>query len=128
MTSSISFRSAEHRTRLAESIERLGKVERSNGKIDPWYGAALYILSADLHTWNSSQPFISSHGIKFDEILANNHFSSGYITLIEVAANLFLDNGHVDLSRFTNLDENNFKLAIDAIKLRRYSLLVSDLK
>lgn len=125
MAEDIFFKGPEHKQRLAEATQRLEKVER-DGKADPWYCSALYILSADLHTWNSSQPYMSRRGIKFDEILANNHFSSGYITLIEVAANLFRDSGQVDLSRFTNLDENNFKVVMEAIKIRRYSLQMSN--
>lgn len=126
MSEDIFFRGPEHKKRLAEAIERLEKVER-DGKADPWYAAALYVLSADLYTWNSVQPYISRRGIRFDEILSDLHFSSGETTLIEVAANLFRDDGQIDLSRFTNLDENNFKLVIDAIKIRRYSLRIDDL-
>jgi hypothetical protein len=124
----IFFKSPTHRERLAEAIERLEKVEQSNGKADPWYCSALYILSADISTWDRVQAYISRHGIKFDEILENIHFSSGYVTLIEVAANLFRDSGQVDLSRFTNLDESNFQIVIDAIRLRRYSVQMDELK
>jgi hypothetical protein len=124
----IFFKSPEHQQRLAEAIERLEKIEESNGKADPWYCSALYILAADVYTWNSVQPYISRSGIKFDEILANIHFSSGYVTMIEVAANLFRDSGQIDLSRFTNLDENNFRLVIDAIRLQRYSVQMDELK
>lgn len=123
----IFFKSQGHRERLTLAIERLGKVE-SNGQADPWYCSALYILSADLATWTDVQPYISRRGIRFDDILANIHFSSGYVTMIEVAANLFRDNGSIDLSRFTNLDENNFKLVIDAIRLRYYGVGMDELK
>lgn len=127
MTEDIFFRGPAHKQRLVEAIERLEKVER-NGKADPWYAAALYILSADGGTWTAVQPFIRSSGIRFDEISEKLHLSSGEITLIDVASNLFRDEGQIDLSRFTNLDERNFKLAIDAIKIRRYSLMIEELK
>lgn len=78
--------------------------------------------------WDDVQPYVRSTGIKFDDILEKIHFSSGYVTMLEVAANLFRDSGQVDLSRFTNLDENNFMLVIDAIRLRRYSVLMGELK
>lgn len=123
----IFFTSPEHKQRLCDAIERFEKVER-DGKADPWYAAAFYILSADGWTWDCVRPYISRSGIKFDEIIGKLHFSSGYLTLIEVAANLFRDHGEIDLSRFTNLDENNFKLVMDAIKIRRYSVHVDDWK
>jgi hypothetical protein len=126
MQETIFFTSAAHKQRLIEAIVRLGKVEK-DGKADPWYAAGLYILSADMSTWTVVQPFISSHGIQFDEILSTIHFSSGYVTMIEVAANLFRDSGQVDLGRFTNLDEKNFQVVMEAIKIRRYSLQMSDL-
>lgn len=125
MADNIFFTSADHKNRLVDAIERFEKVEK-DGKADPWYAAAFYILSADLYTWNNVGPYISRSGIKFDKILEKIHFSSGELTLIETAANLFRDHGQVDLSRFSNLDENNFSLVIDAIKIRRYSLQVSD--
>jgi hypothetical protein len=128
MTDNIFFKSPAHRERLVEAIERLEKIEESNGKADSWYVAALYILTADHATWDDVQPYVSSTGIKFDDILANIHFSSGYATMIEVAANLFRDSGQVDLSRFTNLDESNFQIVIDAIRLRRYSIGMDELK
>src|SRR5581483_3540058 len=106
-------------------MQKIGKVDK-DGQLDPWYGAALYVLSAEEWTWTAVQSYVRSSGIKFDDILGNIHFSSGYITLIEVAVNLFREDGQVDLSRFTNLDEDNFKLVIDAIRIRRYSLQVSD--
>lgn len=127
MTDSIFFESADHQKRLAEAIERLEKVER-DGKADPWYCSALYILTADTAIWGDVQPYVSSSGIKFDEILEKCVYASSEITLMEVAANLFRDTGHVDLSRFTNLGEGNFKLAMNAISLRRYSLQVKELR
>jgi hypothetical protein len=123
----IFFKSQGHRERLTEALERLEKVE-SNGKADPWYASALYVLTSDASMWDDVQPYVRTTGIKFDDILEKIHFSSGYVTMIEVAANLFRDNGQIDLSRFTNLDENNFRLVIDAIRLRRYSVLMDELK
>lgn len=127
MPETIFFRSAGHKKRFVEAIERIGKVE-PDGKADPWYGSAIYILTSDAITWSDVEPYISRSGIKFDDILENIHFSSGYLTLMGVAQNLFRDDGQVDLSRFSNLDEGNFKLVIDAIKIRRYSLYLGDLR
>jgi hypothetical protein len=117
----IFFKSPAHRERLAEAIEQFEKA-------DPWYAAAFYILTADPGTWTAVQPYISRSGIRFDDILEKIDFSSGYVTMIEVAANLFRDSGTVDLSRFTNLSENNFQIVIDAIRLRRYSVGMDELK
>jgi hypothetical protein len=126
MTEDIFFRGQEHKRRCIEALVQLEKVER-DGKADPWYAAGLYILTAYTDMWTDVQGYVSQSGIKFDEILEKCVYASSEITLIEVAANLFRDSGQVDLSRFTNLDERNFDLVMQAIKIRRYSLQVRDL-
>jgi hypothetical protein len=128
MTTNIFFKSAAHKTRLLEAMRRIDKIE--NGRFDPEYGAACYILTADTATWNKAQEYVSRQGILFEELLNEVDFSGGYQVLIQFAANLFNEHAMpaqnaVELMR---LDDDNFRIALSALVIRRYSLRVDDLK
>ncbi len=123
MTKNI-FRSAEHRSRFIESMQRLGKIY--DGKYDPEYASALYILTADLSTWQKTSDYISQHGIDVEEMLQEVDFSGGYGVLISLAGNLFNNQQHLDPLEFLRLDEANFHLALNALKVRRDGLLLDE--
>lgn len=119
------FVSQDHQQRFVKAIEQIGKVD--GGKIDPEYGSALYILCADAATWNKAEEYVSPDGIEFDEMLSEMDFSGGYSVLIHLAGNLF--NNHLQVEAVdipTRLDENNFQIALQAIRLRRCGLRLSD--
>ncbi|MGH2507463.1 MAG: DUF6075 family protein [Ktedonobacteraceae bacterium] len=119
MTADIFFKSVEHKQRFFSVMKELGKVY--DGTCDPEYGAALYILSADLSTWQRAQGYIDCDGIDITAMLEDVHFSSGYAVLIQLAGNLFNNQQHLDPLEFLRLDENNFKVALAALSLRRAS-------
>jgi hypothetical protein len=91
--------------------------------------------------WESANPYVSSRGIRFEELLNGIDFSHGYQVLIKLAANLFFSR---DITRsaiddypeivvspvelVTVLDEKNFGVAQAAIHLRRHSAYLNDLK
>ena len=87
------------------------------------YAAAIYILTSSAGTWERAKGYIpkTGSGIQFDEMLANEHWSGGYVCLIQLAGNLF-NAGYTQCSPIdlvTGLDERNYKVAITAFKMRR---------
>ncbi len=119
---SIFFTSEEHRHRFVEMIQQLSKAY--HGKYDPEYASALYILTADLWTWQAISDYVSRDGIDIEAILENIHLSSGYTTLIKLAGNLFNGNQDINPVEFLRLDESNFLLAINALLVRRHGFAV----
>lgn len=113
----IFFASSDHRERLLSTMQQIGKVYA--GKLDFEYLAALYLLTADAYSWKYVRPYVSHEGIRFREMLDGLHWSSSERLLAELAYNLFSGNpeAKVDLSGMTNLDQNNFELAVCAIQL-----------
>ncbi len=122
MKQNIFFASASHKRRFFVAIQRIDKVDA--GKLDPEYGAALYILTADDATWELAQKYIRRDGIGIQEMLDEHYFSSSEAVLIQLAGNLFNGQVHVDPLELMRLDETNFQIALSAIMLRRYSLRV----
>src|SRR5260221_4169711 len=88
------FKSPEHRLRWLVALQTMGKIY--DGKLDQEYGAALYVLTADLDTWQQAQAYIDRTGIDFPELLAKGEFSGGYTVLIQSAGNLFNGQVHID--------------------------------
>lgn len=122
--SEILFKTPTHKSRFLMMMQGLGKMD--DDRLDSEYGAALFILTADVATWNKAQGYVSRDGIRFEDLLEEGNFSGGYSVLIALAGNLFNGNVHIDPLELMRLDENNFQLAISAIKLRRYSLRLSE--
>ena len=113
----IFFKSAQHKVRFVSTMQRRGKIY--DGKFDPEYAAAVYILTADLSTAQKSSEYMHRHGIDFDTLLKDIDFSGSYTVLIELAGNLFNGQRHIDPLEFLRLDAGNFNVAITAILLRR---------
>src|SRR5258708_4136046 len=118
------FKAPEFRLRWLVALQRMVKVY--DGKIDKEYGAALYILTADLDTWQQAQMYVRREGIDFEALLAEGEFSGGYSVLIKWSSNLFNGNTHVDPVELMRLDDTNFLVALTALQLRRTSLPVSE--
>jgi hypothetical protein len=118
----LTFQDVRHKNRFVEAIQRIGKVYKRS--IDPEYGAALYILTSRLALWNDAQGYVTRHGIDFETMLDETHFSSGTWVLVNWACSLFNGNLHVDLSDLTRLDEGNFETALASLKVRRYGAYV----
>ncbi len=127
MNESIYFKSAAHKTRLLGAMRHTGKID--SGKFDLEYGSAIYILTADASTWDKAQDYVSSSGILFEEMLQELDWSGGYQVLIKWAANLFNEHAaNINPVELMRLDENNFRVALSALVVRRYSLHVDDFK
>lgn len=125
MPESIFFTSAEHKQRFLTAMLTTGKTYA--GKLDPEYGAALYILTSSGGTWQKAQSYVDRDGIDFEALLAEVDFSGGYGVLIRLAGNLFNDRtacSPVDLMR---LDDRNFTVALNAFQIRRVNLPIGEL-
>jgi hypothetical protein len=118
------FKSPAHKQRFLHALRQISKVYEQ-GKLDPEYGAALYILTADGRTWQKAQAFVSRTGIDFPAMIEGQDWSGGYGVLIKWAGNLFNGETHIDPLELLRLDESNFELALDALKMRRYGLRVT---
>lgn len=112
------FTEPEHKQRWLTAMQQIGKVY--DGKIDPEYGAALYLLTADEIRWHVAERFVAHTGIDVDSILFVASFSSGEVIMVKLAGNLLNGNESISPREFTRLSEYNFRLALDAIKLRFY--------
>ena len=117
----IFFKSPEHQTRFIEAMQAIGKLV-NDGRFDPEYSAALYILTSGLSMWEKTSGYVTRHGINFDTILEEVDFGGGHTRLVRLAGNLFNGNQHIDPLEFVHLDDGNFKVAITAIKIRCKSL------
>jgi hypothetical protein len=120
------FKSTEHKQRFVQAVQDLRKVY--DGKLDPEYAAALYILTSHTGTWNKARQFVSQTGIDFPTMIADRDWSGGYAVLLQWASNLFNGETHIDPIELMRLDENNFGLATVALWIRRHSLHIDDLQ
>jgi hypothetical protein len=117
MSEDIFYVSPAHKARFLGMMQRIGKVY--NEKLDPEYAAALYILTARSGRWAKAQDYVSSDRIEIQSLLEDVDFGSGDTILVKLAGNLFNGEQHIDPLEFLRLDEENFQVAMTAIKLRR---------
>lgn len=127
MNEDIYFKSEEHQQRFLEALQELGKIY--DGKLDQEYGAALYILTTDLDTWQKAKSYVKRDSIDIAAMLKGRDWSGGTSVLVALAGNLFNGQERVDPVDFAErLDKENFQVALTAIKLRRSGLRVDDVK
>ncbi len=123
MKENIFFKSAGHKQRLTDIMQQLGKIDTATGKYDPEYLSALYILTADAATWHKASDYVSREGIDIEVMLQEVDLSGGYTILVQFAGNLFNSEQHIDPVELMRLDEANFLVALNALMLRRFSVL-----
>ena len=121
----IFFKSDAHRARFLLAMQESGKVY--DGKFDVEYCSALYILTSGLATWDKAKSYVDRDGIDIEGMLEEMDFSSGQAALIKLAGNLFNGQMHIDpVDLATDLDNDNFHVALTALQLRRVSLRAED--
>src|SRR5690349_20065233 len=87
MPTNIFFKKPDHKQRFVAAMHAIGKIYR--GAYDSEYGAALYVLTADVSIWQKTRDYVSRHGIDFEALLEELDWSGGYRALLQWAANLF---------------------------------------
>lgn len=122
----IFFKSAAHKALLITAMRQIGKIYGEN--LDQEYTAALYLLTSDQATWEKAQEYVDSTGIDFNAMLKEMDLSGGYGVLVSLAGNLFNAQTELTPIELMRLDDKHFTLALTALKLRRYSLRISDLE
>ncbi len=121
----IFFTSPQHKVRFLTAMQQIGKIYA--GKLDPEYGAALYVLTSSGGTWQKASDYVSRGGIKFEELLAEVDWSGGYRALIRLAGNLFNDQTTCSPVDLMGLDDRNFQVAMTTFQIRRVSLPLSEI-
>jgi hypothetical protein len=118
------FTSPEHQQRLLAIMQQCHKIYE--GRLDPEYAAAFYLLTADAESWQQARRYVRRYGIDIDALLTEVPLSSGEEVLIKLAGNLFNNQQHLDPLEFLRLDDWNFQLALTALILRRSRLPLAD--
>jgi hypothetical protein len=115
------WKSIYHQERFLEVVPRLGKTwPEQGGQFDTEYATALYVLTADSSTWSMAKNYIDRDGIDFEQMLEEVDFSGGYACLIKFDWHLFNERGSLLPIELLHLDDANFSLALEALKIRRY--------
>lgn len=120
------YTSRDHKRRWLTAILTINKV--FDGKLDPEYASALYILTSSAGTWNKAQSYVSREGIDFEAMTREADFSGGYTRMIRLAWNLFNEGtpcSPVDL--VTSIDSENFTVAMNALQIRRVSWTLNEI-
>lgn len=115
------WKSDAHEERFLAAVPQIGKTwPEQGGQFDTEYATAIYILTADAVTWDKAESYVDRDGIEFEQMLEEVDFSGGYARLIKLAWHLF--NGQCQLPplELLALDDANFTLALEALKIRRY--------
>lgn len=117
----VAFASDEHKEHFANVIDSLHKVN-ADRRVDPEYGAAIFILtSTHMSLWEMARNHIRGEKIDFTAMM-NQPLSSGEVIMLKLASHLFNEQTHIDPVELVRLDEQNFQLALSAIRLRRYGM------
>lgn len=122
------FKTPAHRARFLAAIQQMDCIDR--GKLDPEYGAALYILTSGLAIYEKAQPYIKHNGhkaIQFDELLAETNFAHSEEILVSLAGNLFNGNTAVSPVDFVILDSGNFAAVQEALRIRYEAPRIEDI-
>jgi hypothetical protein len=127
MTRGIFFKSPQHKERFMETMEQIGRIYDGD-RYDAEYGAAVYVFTCDSSTWARAKDYVTHDRIDTEGMLKDCDWSGGYRRLVRLAGNLFNSFEPVDLADVINaVDEDNFKVMISSIYIRRHGLRVADL-
>jgi hypothetical protein len=111
------FKNPAHKALFTNTMRHLEKID-DDGKMDPEYAAACYILASDYATWKRVQSYVSRYGIDFPGLLKEVDLSHGHQVLVELAGNLFNEQTPVSPVEFVILDARNFEVALQAQWIR----------
>lgn len=111
------FLNGEHEANFQEMRTQMEEVYR----FDKEYLAAAFIMAGDAELERKMKPYFDMQDGMFDSMrmFEEKDFSGGLIVLAKLAVHLFNNNEKVDPLDFMKLDDQGFKLAMNAISLRR---------
>jgi hypothetical protein len=111
------YTSRDHKKRWLTAILTTGKVV--DGKLDPEYASALYILTSGTGIWYKAKAYVDRDGIDFEALLQEEDFSSGQRVMMQLAWNLFNSGTMLSPVELTHIDSENFTVAMNAFQIRR---------
>jgi len=108
------FINPQHRKNFQELCLRVSKTRYKD------YRAAAYILSLP-GLYQKTLSYFSDDGFNLDKAL-NQDFSSGFVILLNLAGDLFYSRtaGFSLTDAIGTLDDDNFRVMLQAITIRRY--------
>lgn len=112
------FLNDEHYERFIQLKDLLAKAYQN----DKEYLAVIFLLAGDKELFKKVSPYFDEkEGIfNFTEMFNKEEFSSSYYTLAKLAVHLFNNEEKITpLELVSNLDQSRYKLAINAIYVRR---------
>ena len=93
----------------------------------PEYVTAFYLLSVDDEIGGKARHYVMDDGIDFGRMREQQEFEPGHDLLVRLAANLFNGTIAVDPIEICGCpDDELFKTAINAMRIRRYGLKPED--
>lgn len=120
MAEEIYFKNEGHKQHLQDVLQRLHKYD--GNRYDSQYCAALYVLTGMHGDIAENKELISPSGIGFAELLKQYGYSDTEDVLIRFAGSLFNRSLHMDPIELSILDEQNFRVALDALRIIHYGL------
>jgi hypothetical protein len=123
----IYYTDIEHRYNLIKLLKDTNKVY-AEYEVDNYYLCAYYVLCSNKYIIKKAAKFITGDGIRFEDMLNNEDWCSGHKILIKLANELFNNNANVSINNMCNvLDNDNFKVALQAMELKRLNIYLEDL-
>ncbi|MFS0891022.1 DUF6075 family protein [Peribacillus frigoritolerans] len=116
------FLNQEHEAKYSQfRTEDMADYYRTNKE----YLSVAYLMTGNKELYRKMKPYFDAKGGNFDseEMFEEKDFSSGLSVLAKLAVHLFNSNETVEpLDIISTLDEEGFKLALNAFILRRYGV------
>ncbi|MFD4932150.1 DUF6075 family protein [Peribacillus butanolivorans] len=118
----LQFLNQEHEEKYSQfRTEEMADHYRTNKE----YLSGAYLMTGNKELYRKMKPYFDAKGGNFDseEMFEEKDFSSGLRVLAKLAVHLFNSNETVEpLDIISTLDEDGFRLALNALILRRYGV------
>lgn len=118
------FLNSEHESNFTKyRVENMGDRFRTNKE----YLSVVYLMTGNTELYQKMNPYFNARSGEFDskKMFVEQDFSSGLSILAKLAAHLFNSNEVVQPLNIISLDEQNFKLALNSMILRRFGVSTS---
>lgn len=116
------FINQEHEMKFSEfRAENMEDYYRTNNE----FLSVVYLMTSNQEMYSKMNPYFDAKGGNFDseKMFEEKDFNSGHCVLAKLAVHLFNSNETVrPLDIISELDEDGFKLALNALILRRHGV------